>query len=118
MGYFVPHNVKRREGRAKNRIRILQDAIKCFKRADKSKMKRIEELQNALSDTRSLVQECNGEIRELKRAIRSRDELIDVLESEKEELCEQLDGELARHHAEVKILHYKNRSRNSALGVK
>ena len=104
MGYFVPHNVKRREGRAKNRIRILQDAIKCFKRADKSKMKRIEELQNALSDTRSLVQECNGEIRELKRAIRSRDELIDVLESEKEELCEQLDGELARHHAEVKIL--------------
>ena len=61
-------------------------------------------LQAALDDTRSLVSERNSEIGELKREIRKREEIIDSLINEKEELCEQLDGELAKYHAEVASL--------------
>ena len=61
-------------------------------------------LQTALDDIRDLVSERNNEIAELKREIQKRDQIIDSLISEKEELCEQLDGELAKCHAEVASL--------------
>lgn len=100
----MPHNVKRREERAKIRIKSLQECIRRYKRVDKAKTKKIEYLQEALSGTRTLVSERNSDIKELKREIRSRDEIINTLEMEKEELLEQLDGELAQHHAEVEDL--------------
>ena len=61
-------------------------------------------LQAALDSTRNLVAERNREIVELKKEIRNRDQIIDSLKSEKEELCEHLDGELAKYHAEVASL--------------
>ena len=55
--------------------------------------RKIEVLQAALDDNRNLVSERNSEIGELKWEIRKREETIDSLIIEKEELCEQLDGE-------------------------
>lgn len=104
MGFFAPHNVKRREGRAKARIKCLQGLLKCFKRTDKAKNRKIEVLQAALDDTRTLVYERNSEIGELKRKIRRLELTVDSFINEKEELCEQLDGELAKYHAEVASL--------------
>ena len=65
-GFLAPHNVKRREGRAKARIKSLQGSLKSFKRTHKANNKKIEVLQAALDDTRSLVSERNSEIGELK----------------------------------------------------
>lgn len=103
-GFLAPHNVKRCEGRAKARIKSLQGSLKSFKRTHKANNKKIEVLQAALDDTRSLVSERNSEIGELKREIQKRDQIIDSLTSEKEKLCEQSDGELAKYHAEVASL--------------
>ena len=69
VGFFAPHNVKRREARARTRIKSLQCSLKSFKRTDKGKNKRIEVLQTALDDTRNLVSERNSQIRELKKEI-------------------------------------------------
>ena len=104
VGFFAPRNVKRREERAKARIKSLQSSLKSFKRTDKAKNKRIEVLQAALDDTRNLVSERNSEVGELKREIGKRDQIIDSLRSEKEEFCEQLDGELTKYNAEVTSL--------------
>ena len=82
----------------------MQGSLKTFKRTDKAKNKKIEVLQAALDSTRNLVAERNREIVELKKEIRNRDQVIDPLKSEKEELCEHLDGELAKYHAEVASL--------------
>ena len=101
MGFLAPHNVKRREGRVRARIKSLQGSLKSFKRTDKMNNKKIAVLQAALDDNRNLISERNSEIGELKREIRKREETIDSLIIEKEELCEQLDGELAKYHAEV-----------------
>ena len=86
------------------RIKSLQGSLKSFKRTHKANNKKIEVLQAALDDTRSLVSERNSEIGELKREIQKRDQIIDSLTSEKEKLCEQSDGELAKYHAEVASL--------------
>ena len=104
VGFFAPHNMKRREGRAKARIKCLQGSLKSFKRTDKVKNKKIETLQTALDDIRNLISVRNSEIRELKREIRKRDQIIDSLTSENEELSDQLDGELAKYNAEVMSL--------------
>jgi len=94
----------RREERAKARIKYLQDAQKSFKRTIKAKNDRIEVLKVALEDTRKLVSERNSEARELKRRTHELDQTVDSLISERDELCEQLDGELAKHRAEVMSL--------------
>ena len=96
--------MKRREARARTRIKSLQCSLKSFKRTDKGKNKRIEVLQTALDDTRNLVSERNSQIRELKKEIQQHKQTIDSLICEKEELYEQLDGELAKYHAEVASL--------------
>ena len=61
-------------------------------------------LQTALDSTGNLVIERNREIGELKKEIKERDHTIYSLKSEKEGLCEQLDGELVKYHAEVASL--------------
>jgi len=73
------------EGRAKARIKYLQDAQKSFKRTIKAKNDMIEALKVALEDTRKLVSERNSEVRDLKRRMHELDQTVDSLISERDE---------------------------------
>ncbi len=68
-GRFAVPNVKRREKRAKTKIKGLQKSLKYFKRVNKVQREKIENLSAALESTRSLVHDRNVQITDLSRTV-------------------------------------------------